>query len=394
MKIQKDYSWIKGFNYVPSSAHNDIEFWRDYDMELIERELGFAKRLGLNCARPFLSYVVYKDHPEKFIERLLHFVHTAYSMGIYTMPVVWDSCFSEDEPQITANKNQWFANPGTMYLKERFWSEQEEYCKELIRALSDEPGLLMWDIHNEPLMSSYVHDYDEATSMLHQDEIWTFVRHFCGFFKENDPNNPVTVGIHTIDHVELIGGDCDVLSFHDYSPSETEMECIYHKALQFSESLGKPILCSENCCTARANPYDVAIEVAMRNRIGFFLWELMVGESFWNDRHGIVYPDGTIRDPAAVAAIRGFFRNRGESKKINLDVEGIVTATLAMDLKPEKKLLQRMANLLECGELVPMCVLPSSLVQSIDFTSPEGIKQAEHLIEEWSAVLRQTLSCE
>ena len=91
MKVQKDYSWLKGFNYVPSYAQNSLEFWNKYDGEQIEKELEYARRLGLNCARVFLAYVVYKKGPEAFCRNVLHFVRSAWEKGICTLPVVWDS---------------------------------------------------------------------------------------------------------------------------------------------------------------------------------------------------------------------------------------------------------------------------------------------------------------
>jgi hypothetical protein len=57
---------LRGFNYTPSTATNDISFWRDYDEALIEKELTYAQRLGLNSARVFLSYVVY-EHDKKAV---------------------------------------------------------------------------------------------------------------------------------------------------------------------------------------------------------------------------------------------------------------------------------------------------------------------------------------
>jgi hypothetical protein len=170
-----DYAWVQGFNYVPSYARNDIEFWRDYDPAVIEKELGYAKRLGLNAARPFLSYAVYKANPEKFIGNVKHFVLTGWKNGIYTMPVVFDSCFSEKEPLITADANEWFPNPGVMYLSETYHTEHEKYCNDLITALKDEKGLLLWDVHNEPFCTSYCHSYQGDEKEKHKKEILDFV---------------------------------------------------------------------------------------------------------------------------------------------------------------------------------------------------------------------------
>ena len=78
MNPTQAYSHIRGFNYTPGNAFNDIAFWRDYDEKRVERELGYAQRLGLNSARVFLSYVVYEREPGAFLERLRHFVRAAH----------------------------------------------------------------------------------------------------------------------------------------------------------------------------------------------------------------------------------------------------------------------------------------------------------------------------
>ena len=72
---------VRGFNYLPSYARNSIEFWRDYDPAVIERELSYAKRLKLNLTRVFLSYVVYEQKPMQFLANLQHFVKTAWRMA-------------------------------------------------------------------------------------------------------------------------------------------------------------------------------------------------------------------------------------------------------------------------------------------------------------------------
>ena len=34
---------IRGANYVPSNAVNDTQFWEEFDLATIDRELGFAE---------------------------------------------------------------------------------------------------------------------------------------------------------------------------------------------------------------------------------------------------------------------------------------------------------------------------------------------------------------
>ena len=45
-------------------------------------------------------------------------------------------------------------------------------------------------------------------------------------------------------------------------------------------------------------------------RIGFYFWELMIGKMMFRELAGLVYPDGTVRDMAAVAALLGFQRKK------------------------------------------------------------------------------------
>lgn len=392
------YSWIKGFNYVPSNARNDIEIWRDYDKVLVEKELGYAKRLGFNCARVFLSSVVYRDNPQKFIENLVHFIQTAYASGIYTLPCVWDSCGDEREPSIDCDQNCWFANPGVMYLNPQECKWQETYCDALIDALEQEPGVLMWDIMNEPWMTSYVSRYEEDVNKTHHQELLDFVRYYCDYFHQKS-KKLITVGVASIFEVEQLADKCDVLSFHDYSCTWKEIESIYDRALEIAQKYNKDIFCSEMCCVARANPYDVAIEIATKKEVGFFIWELMIGKSFFNNIHGIVYPDGTVRDPAIVSALSGFFRKRdGSEIDYYANAENFAKKTALQayewiadensDYEKGLEILSALAFLVESAQLVPFHILPTSLVMKLQREDADR-GQVKELMNKWIQVLKE-----
>lgn len=108
----------------------------------------------------------------------------------------------------------------------------------------------------------------------------------------------------------------------------------------------------------------------------------MIGEDGWNRVHGVVYPDGTVRDPSIVSAIYGFYRNRSESalrSDVNQEnhVDRVVTLaerTLAAtrhglgnrdhagDAEALLEVCEYAANMLEAGELVPMAYPPTAKV--------------------------------
>lgn len=416
MNYLKPYGHIRGFNYTPSTARNDVEFWRDYDETLVERELTYAQRLGLNSARPFLAYVVYEHEPHSFLERVRHFVRAAHDRGISTMPVVWDSCFSEVQPTYDMESEDWVPNPGTQRLGPDFWPEGERYCQDLVQALGLEPGLTMWDIMNEPLVTSYVQGPHLAMLRGPRDEawvldnipqrqerireIWDFVHHFCGLMKKLDTAHPITVGVHRAAMLEEIGADVDVLSFHDYRSNRTAIHAHIDESLEYARRFDKPVFISEMGCLARANPYDVTMQACFERGIGWYLWELMIGVSRWRDIHGIVYPDGTIRDPSVVAAVQGFFRKRsGDIVPPNVDKEGAATRALAAadawlgsangDYAQGWSILELIVNLLETGEHVPMGDPPSVKLLALTEETPANRAELCRLLLRWGDVLER-----
>lgn len=368
-------SLIKGANYTPSYACNDLEFWRDYDKTTVEKELAYAKRLGLNCIRVFLNYTVWQYNKDQFLGNLLHLVRTADSNGLKVMPTVFDSCFSEMEPSIDLNINQWIPNPGVMNLGEESWKNEERYCLDLIKQISDEPGLLMWDIMNEPLFTEYIYNYTGIEKQRHKTTVYSFVKHFCEYFKANDYNNPITIGHHDVTCNDETYDWIDILSYHDYSPTADRMLRNADIANERGTKYGKPVFCSETGCPGRANPYDMVIEVLNKKRIGYFLWELMIGKSFWRDRHGIVYPDGTIRDASTYAAINGFFRKRTDYVHLDPDTENCATMVkkhIVSWLESDEQLLEEgmnvaseAANIIESNMLIPEFDLATAVVNAL-----------------------------
>ena len=145
---------------------------------------------------------------------------------------------------------------------------------------------------------------------------------------------PTTVGVATVYSLSQVGASVDVLSFHSYHGSWESGVAVTETALAFARSFDKPVFNSETGCIARANAYDATVEMALRNGIGYALWELMVSDCVdcmdtrrW--KHGLMYRDGTTRDAAGALALRGIFLNRGERVSIAVprpNVEGRVSS--------------------------------------------------------------------
>jgi Cellulase (glycosyl hydrolase family 5) len=284
-------------------------------------------------------------------------------MGFSTMPILW-------------NGNN--LNPDT--LKPAFRPRGDAYVKAIVEAIKDEPGLLMWDIMNEPFSNSY-YEKSEGEEKQREAEITGFVRYYLSYVKKLDPVNAITVGYRFSSQLEPTADLVDVLSFHDYTALRSTVEEAYRVAEEVSKKCGKPILNTETGCIARANPYDMVLEIAEKHKTGWYLFNLII-QGYWGEIHGLFYPDGTVRDPAIVAAVMGFYRNRdlntivrpvpnreGHADRALEDIEAALKddpSSFGHTKTPTDKILdaaEEAANLLEAAEMVPMYAPPSAQIR-------------------------------
>lgn len=352
-KPLQDYSFIKGVNY------HIVD-----DPAILARDLGYAKRIALNSTRIWLSYRDYERDPQAYITRVRNYIRNSHQLGFSTMPILF-------------NGNG--LDPDT--LKPEFRPRGDAYVKAIVEAIKDEPGLLMWDIMNEPLTNNYYGKASPEERPQREKEITDFIRYYLSGVKKLDPVNATTVGYNRSNQMEPTADLVDVLSFHEYTPLRSTIEGSYRTAEEISSKFGnKPILNTETGCIARANPYDVVLQISQEHKTGWYLFNLMI-EGYWAQIHGIFYPDGTVRDPSTVAAIMGFYRNRDlktiikpapDREKHCQDAIRLIDSALRGNQSvfsytntPTDKILdaaEEAANLLESSEMVPMDVPPSAQI--------------------------------
>lgn len=352
-KPLKDYSFIRGVNYGMNG-----------DQAVLERGLGYAKQVNLNSTRIWLNYQGYEKDPQAFIGRLRNYIRTSQRMCFSTMPILW-------------NGNN--LNPDT--LKPAFRPRGDAYVEAIVGAIKDEPGLLMWDIMNEPFTNSYYEGASGDEKQQREAEITGFVRYYLSYVKKLDPANAVTVGYTFSSQLEPTADLVDVLSFHDYTTLRSTVESAYRTAEEVSRKVAKLILNTETGCIARGNPYDMGLEIAEKHKTGWYLFNLII-KGYWGEIHGLFYPDGTVRDPAIIAAVMGFYRNRdsntivkpvpnreGHADRALKDIEAALKddpSSFGHTKTPTDKLLdaaEEAANLLEAAEMVPMYALPSAQIR-------------------------------
>ena len=380
----------------------------------------------MNSARIFLTYSSYIKNPQQFLSNVKDFVRTAWKHGISTNPIIYHGMRFLPEDLGERHAGEPLSFPKTLEDKS-CWVLGEKYFDDLYDAIGNEPGLLFWDISNEPGFRvgnatwyeqepEYARAWEDTPDLeavrARQELIWEFIRHFCRYVKQKDPVNAIGIGNTFIYETEPSGTAelVDIIVFHDYSETDSRIRGIYDQAKALGEKYGKPVINNETGCLCRANPYDAAIRAAEEYHFGFYLFELMIGADVWNRVHGICYPDGTVRDPSIVAALFGFYRNRGRDLlPTDVNQEGHADRALKMadevlhktrngfsfapggdhsrDTAEMLEVCEYIANLLECGQLVPMDVPPTARIAA--YRSQENPNADE--IKDFLWQLAQTL---
>lgn len=424
MKPLADYSHIRGFNYTASYAKDDRDFWEHYRHDVVDREMGYAQRMNLNSARIFLPYVSYLRDPSGFLAGVKDFVQTAWAHGISTSPIVYFGRpfypdFEEKEPAEGEPRLVSMLKPENYHLA-------DEYFDDLCDAIGGEPGLLFWDIANEPgyHTPNFVTFYPEEPAFRQelspmpedmesfrakQELVWQFIRHAIAHVREKDPVNALGVGNTYAYEIEpsKTAPLVDILVYHDYFETRSRVRNVCEIMKRLSEQYHKPVINNETCCLCRSNPYDMALEILQEYHFGFYVFELMIGNDMWQRVHGICYPDGTVRDPSIVAAVQGFFRNRTSSAlPENVNEEG--SADLAIRLatkalsdtadrwnrdskKKAEQLLEAaeyICNLLEAGQYVPMRIPPTARVEAYRAQENPNVEEIRAWVYELIGQLR------
>lgn len=376
------WSSLRGFNYVPPQSVNDIDMWRDYDHSVVERDMAIAQRTGFNFARVFLNFHVWDAERDMFLEKVRHFLASAHSYGIDVMLIPFDLCWFGCRSHVVSVNSSgkcWYPSPQFSLADDKtWWLAGESYVDALVAAFpAGTPGLLLWDVVNEPESGG------QSGLPGEQGVRWTFVRKFVEYVRSKT-TTPTTVGVAIVSNLEHVADVVDVLSFHSYHDTwelglqRTEI------ALQFAREYSKPVFNSETGCIARGNAFDQTMEMCTRNGMGFAVWELMisdcldcVGSRRW--KHGLLFSDGTTRDPAAIAALHGVYVNRGERVPLAVprpDMEG-EASNVANDIAnwiaqgdideyyDGVALLDKLSNLVESSITIPMVQPPSASARQL-----------------------------
>jgi len=329
--------WLVGCNYIPSTAINQLEMWQadTFDPGQIDRELGWAEKLGFNSIRVFLHNLPWQQDHEGFLRRIEQFLTIAQRHGIGVMFVpldgVWDpqpKAGKQRAPRPHIHNSGWVQAPGAEILGDvERHGELRPYIQGLIGHFRNDPRVNAWDLFNEPdnpnsltygnagTKAELPNKAEMATLLLGKVFAWA---------READPSQPLTAAVWrgpwpSHDKLSPIEkrmlDDSDVISFHSYGGLPN-----VRKRVDQLRRYERPIFCTEYMARGNGSRFDPVLGYFKKEKIAAYNWGFVVGKTqtnypwgSWIRRytaepkpwfHEILREDGTPYDAAEVEYIR------------------------------------------------------------------------------------------
>ena len=313
--------WPCGFNYIPANAISYTEMWMPdcFDPRFIDEELALAERVGFNCLRAVLPFVVWQHDPEAFKKRVSAFLEVCDHRGIKVMFCLFDDCaFGSDEklkapwygpqPEVIEGwyANGWTPSPGHSMVRDpRSWSRLGEYVTDIMASFKNDPGVWVWDLYNEPTNGGLG---DASLPLLSKVVEWA---------RAASPCQPLTVGQwdNSAQVNAIACENSDIMTFHNYSGAEHLANQI--KALQ---SHGRPVINTEWLNRNSGSTVATCLPVFEKTNVGCMHWGLVNGRTqthlAWGSKpgkpapklwqHDLFHGDHTPYDEREIALFRSY----------------------------------------------------------------------------------------
>jgi len=233
--------WLRGCNFNPSTAINQLETWQveSFDTTTIDRELGWAQSIGLNCMRIFLHHVAWEIDPEGFKSRMDTYLKIADKHGIKTIFVFFDDCWNptyqagkQPDPKPGVHNSGWVRDPGELlYSDLTLIKTLEAYVKDVLTTFKDDKRIAIWDLYNEPGNSGYG---NKSLPLLEKVFEWG---------RKVRPSQPLSSGVWNYGLKDLNKfqiQNSDIITYHNYEAPEK-----HQAAIDTLKRYNRPLVCSE-----------------------------------------------------------------------------------------------------------------------------------------------------
>lgn len=327
--------WLLGCNFIPSSASNQLEMWQEggFDPQAIDRELGWAAGLGLNCVRIFLHHLPWRADPEGFLSRVDRFLGLAQRRDMRVLLVLFDGVWdpfpklgAQASPLPGVHNSRWVQCPGREILADPLrHREVEPYVRGVVRRFHADRRVLAWDLFNEPENPNPAYADVEMSAGAKGNAAAALLRATWDWVRDEQPAQPTTTAVwqgewgrgaalSAINDLALT--ESDIVTFHSYAPADAVA-----RLLDQLEGYERPIVCTEWMARPLGSTFAALLPLFAARHVGALHWGLVRGRT-QTDRswlswirpdeadapwfHDVLQADGAPYDEEEVKLLRRF----------------------------------------------------------------------------------------
>jgi hypothetical protein len=271
----KQWGWLRGCDFIPSTAINQLEMWQaeTFDAATINKELGWAASIGMNCMRVYLHHLAWEIDKEGFKKRMKTYLDISSKQGIHTIFVFMDDCWNpaytagkQPDPKPGIHNSGWVRDPGDLIHQDSTLVDRlEAYVKDILTDFKDDKRIVFWDLYNEPGNSGYG---DLSMPLLQKMFLWGHTI---------NPSQPLSAGVWKSDLINL---NCyqlensDIITYHNYELKEK-----HQQAIDTLKQYGRPLVCTEYMARRNNSTFQDIMPLLKSENIGAINWGLVAGKS-------------------------------------------------------------------------------------------------------------------
>jgi hypothetical protein len=330
---QQAHPWLVGCNFIPSTAINTLEMWQadTFDPKTLDRELGWAQKIGFNSLRVFLHPIAWQEDPKGCLERMDQFLGMAHRHHIGIVFVLFDSCWNplckagqQPEPTPHTHNSGWVQSPGAAIIGDASrLDEMKPFVQAIVGHFANDARIDAWDLFNEP-DNEGGGNYDALEPKNKLENSITLLEKTFVWAREMKPVQPLTSGVWRGDWSDLAKvtkmqrlqlTQSDIISFHCYDPLMKLM-----KDIAALKEYHRPLLCTEYMARPAGSTFDPILGYFHDQHVGAYNWGFVSGKSqtiypwdSWQKKytaeppvwfHDILHTDGKPYHPTEVEYIR------------------------------------------------------------------------------------------